>query len=142
MFSLQADHLNALDKSNRIYQQIATIAALRKNSPVLKFGRMYMRELSDDGQSFHLPVYKKCLLAFSRVLYDQEIVVAYNTSLHDPDEEYVLVDPLLNPEGSKFKFLYGQSGHISVLRNEEGNRHFIKLRLEPSQFVILTNSPL
>ncbi|WP_229216722.1 alpha-amylase family glycosyl hydrolase [Dyadobacter sp. 3J3] len=142
MFSMQDYHLNALNKSNRIYKEIAFIAALRKESPVLKFGRMYMRELSDDGQNFHLPIYKKCLLAFSRVLYDEEIVVAYNSSLSDQDEEYILVDPLLNPEGNKFKFLYGQSGHISVLRNEEGNRHFIKLKLEPSQFVILTNSAL
>ncbi|SEJ39449.1 Glycosidase [Dyadobacter koreensis] len=140
MFSLEDASLNALNKASHTYKEIAFIAAFRKRSPVLKFGRMYMRELSDDGRNFHLPSFKKCLLAFSRVLYDQEIIVAYNSSLTDQDEEYVLVDPLLNPEGSKFKFVYGQSGHISVLRNEEGNRHFIKLKLEPAQFVILSNS--
>jgi glycosidase len=139
MFSLENPALNALNKSARIYKEIAIIAAIRKLSPVLKFGRMYMRELSDDGKSFHLPIFKKCLLAFSRVLYDQEIIVAYNSSLTDQDEEYILVDPMLNPEGSKFRFIYGQSGHISVLRNEEGDRHFIKLKLEPAQFVILGN---
>ncbi|GLU57345.1 alpha-amylase family glycosyl hydrolase [Dyadobacter frigoris] len=140
MFSLEDPTLNALNKSARIYKEIAFIAAFRKLNPVLKFGRMYMRELSDDGKNFHLPIFKKCLLAFSRVLYDQEIIVAYNSSLTDQDEEYILVDPMLNPEGSKFRFVYGQSGHISVLRNEEGNRHFIKLKLEPAQFVILSNS--
>ena len=139
MFSLEDPALNALNKSARIYKEIAFIAAFRKQSPVLKFGRMYMRELSDDGKTFHLPIFKKCLLAFSRVLYDQEIIVAYNSSLTDQDEEYILVDPMLNPEGSKFRFIYGQSGHISVLRNEEGNRHFIKLKLEPAQFVVLGN---
>ena len=139
MFSLENPALNALNKSARIYKEIAIIAAIRKLSPVLKFGRMYMRELSDDGKNFHLPIFKKCLLAFSRVLYDQEIIVAYNSSLTDQDEEYILVDPMLNPEGSKFRFIYGQSGHISVLRNEEGDRHFIKLKLEPAQFVILSN---
>jgi len=139
MFSLEDPALNALNKSARIYKEIAFIATFRKQSPVLKFGRMYMRELSDDGKTFHLPIFKKCLLAFSRVLYDQEIIVAYNSSLTDQDEEYILVDPILNPEGSKFKFIYGQSGHISVLRNEEGDRHFIKLKLEPAQFVILGN---
>jgi glycosidase len=139
MFSLGNNELNALNKSSRIYREIARLAEIRKNCAVLKFGRMYMRQLSDDGVNFHLPVFEKCLLAFSRVLYDEEFVVAYNISLTQQDEEYILVDPLLNPEGSKFCFVYGGQGHVSVLRNEEGNRHFIKLKLAAGQFVILSN---
>lgn len=139
MFSMENNELNALNKSSRIYREIARLAEIRKSCAVLKFGRMYMRKLSDDGVNFHLPVFEKSLLAFSRVLYDEEFVVAYNISLTQPDEEYILVDPLLNPEGSKFCFVYGGQGHVSVLRNEEGNRHFIKLRLAAGQFVILSN---
>jgi len=138
-FSLENKTINALNKSCRIYQEIACLAQIRKNFPALKFGRMYMREMSDDGINFHLPVFEKCLLAFSRVLYDEEFVIAYNISLTQTDVEYILVDPLLNPEGSKFHFVYGARGHLSVLRNEEGNRHFIKLNLAPDQFVILSN---
>lgn len=139
MFSLDDSRTNVLNKSCRIYQQIAALARIRRNSPVLKFGRMYMRKLSADGKNFSLPTFEKCLLAFSRVLYDHEVIVAYNSSLVEQDEEYVRVDPLLNPQGGVFYFIYGQSGSVNVLVNEEGNRHFIKLRLAPAQFVILSN---
>ena len=139
MFSLEDTTTNTLNKSNRIYQEISKLATLRKKSAALKFGRMYMRELSEDGKTFHLPVFEKCLLAFSRVLYDEETVIAYNSSLTEEDEEYILVDPLLNPEGSLFYFVYGKTGHLHVLMSEDGNKHFIKLRLAPAQFVILSN---
>ncbi|WP_439585618.1 alpha-amylase family glycosyl hydrolase [Dyadobacter bucti] len=141
MFSLEDPKVNALNKSCRIYQQIAALAKLRKENAALRFGRMYMRKLSVDGKDFMLPTFEKCLLAFSRVLYDEEIVVAYNSSQDENDEEYVRVDPLLNPQGSSLRFIYGQQGSVNVLLNEEGNKHFIKLKLEPGQFVVLTNKP-
>ena len=101
-----------------------------------------MRKQSMDGENFTLPTFEKCLLAFSRVLYDHEVVIAYNSSLTEEDQEYVRVDPSLNPQGSLFNFIYGQSGSVNVLTNEEGSRHFIKLRLAPAQFVILSNKPM
>lgn len=140
MFSLNDHQTDVLNKNSPIYQEIARIAALRKESAVLKFGRMYMRQFSNDGKDFHMPVYKNCLLAFSRVLYDEELVIAYNTSLVNEDEEYVTVDPYINPEGSTFSFWYGGKGKIHVLKNEADNRHFIKLRLQPGQFIILRNT--
>ncbi|TDE08160.1 alpha-amylase family glycosyl hydrolase [Dyadobacter psychrotolerans] len=140
MFSLDDPTRNALNKSCHIYLEIAKLASIRKNSAVLKFGRMYMRKLSEDGKNFHLPTFPKCLLAFSRVLYDEEFVIAYNSSLTEYDEEYILVDRLLNPSGSVFKFIFGQSGQANVLLNEKGDLHFIKLKLAPAQFVILSNN--
>ncbi len=140
MFSPDNPELNALNKQCDIYVNIATLAGIRKNSPTLKFGRMYMRELSEDGKTFHLPAFKNCLLAFSRVLFDEEMVIAYNSSLTDSDEEYILVDPLLNPEGSIFRYSYGGTGSVHVMISEDGDRHFIKLKLAPAQFVILSNA--
>jgi glycosidase len=139
MFSLENTEENVLNKSGHIYQQIAALAQIRKENAALRFGRMYMRKLSVDGKGFMLPTFEKCLLAFSRVLYDEEIVVAYNSSLDEDDTEYVRVDPLLNPPGGVFRFLYGQQGSVNVLLNEEGNKHFIRLTLAPGQFVVLTN---
>lgn len=140
MFNIHDKTTNVLNKSGRIYKEIAKIASLRNRIPVLKFGRMYMRKLSDDGKDFHLPVYDENLLAFSRILYDEEIVVAYNDSLVNDDEEYITVDRSFNPEGSTFEFLYGETGKVHVLKSLDGKRHFIKLKLKPAQFVILTNS--
>jgi alpha-amylase len=139
MFSKENPGVNALDKNNIIYQQISKIAMLRQQMPALKFGRMYMREGSHDGKTFNLPIYEGCLLAFSRVLYDEEMVVAYNSSLTLEDEEYIEVDPNINQEGRVLKFIYGQIGKTHVLKSEDGKRHFIKIKLAPTQFVILTN---
>jgi glycosidase len=139
MFSLEDITLNALNKTNKIYQEIARLATIRKNSAVLKFGRMYMRDFSSDGKVFQLPVYHDCLLAFSRILYDQEMLIIYNDSLTEEDEEYIGVDRHLNPDGSEFRFYYGGHGKIHVLKNEDGSRHFIKIKLNPGQFVILSN---
>ncbi len=140
MFNPDDHTTNTLDKRNRIYQEIAKIANLRKASAVLKFGRMYIRKLSNDGKDFHLPVYEDCLLAFSRMLYDEEFVVAYNDSLTSETEEYITVDRFYNQPGSCFYFRYGDEGEVHVMKNEEDHhRHFIKLKLKPAQFVILSN---
>ncbi len=139
MFSLIDNSTNALNKTNKIFQEIAKLATIRKNSAVLKYGRMYMRDFSNDGKAFHLPIYDDCMLAFSRILFDQEILIVYNHSLTSDDEEYIGVDSHLNPEGSVFRFCYGDHGKIHVLKDEDGRRHFVKIKLKPGQFVILTN---
>lgn len=140
MFSLEDPGLNALNKTNTIYREIAKLAHLRKEHAALKFGRMYMRESSHDGKNFLLPRHHDCMLAFSRILYDEEMVIVYNDSLINTDEEYIGVDRHLNPEGSAFRFCYGDKGKVHVFKNEDGSRHFIKLTLQPGQFVILSNA--
>lgn len=142
MFSPDDSIRNALDKGNRIYREIAKLANIRAENAVLKFGRMYMREASHDGKIFNLPVFHDSMLAFSRILYDEEMLIVYNDSQTSDDEEYVCVDRHLNPDGSTFRFCYGDHGKIHVLKNEEGTRHFIKIKLKPGQFVILTNGKI
>lgn len=139
MFDPQNATANVLNKNNRIFKEIAKLAAIRKNSAVLKFGRMYMREFSHDGSIFQLPVTQDCLLAFSRIIYDEEMLIVYNSSPDHDDEEYIGVDSYLNPDGAIFRYVYGGKGKIHVLKNEDGSRHFVKVRLKPSEFVILTN---
>jgi glycosidase len=139
MFSLEDPAVNVLNPNNRIYVEISKIAAIRKASAVLKFGRMYMRESSPDGKVFQMPLHYDNMISFSRILYDEEVLVVYNDSLSNEDEEYIGVDRHLNPEGTAFKFQYGGKGKIHVLKNEDGSCHFVKLRLKPGQFVVLSN---
>ncbi len=139
MFDLSDQEHNALDKSNPIYKEISVIAGIRATSPVLKFGRMYMRPSSSDGKVFEMPIKPGSMLAFSRILYDEEMIIVYNCSVTEVDEEYIEVDKHLNAEGSVFRYCYGNQGKVHVLRNEEGSRHFIRMQLKPGQFVILTN---
>lgn len=139
MFNLADESTNALNKDNPIYREIAAIAAIRLQYSALKFGRMYMREYSSDGKDFYHPFHHDCMLTFSRILFKEEVVIVYNDSTDNEDEEYICVDRHLNPVGSVFTFIYGSTGKVHVLSNDDQSRHFIKVKLQPLQFVILTN---
>ena len=140
MFSLDDHVTNSMSKSGRVYKAISEIAAIRKQSSILKFGHMHMRKISSDGKYFHLPECEKCLIAFSRVLFDQEIVVAFNSSTTEKKEEYVTIKQ--NPTKKKrfYKFLFGDTGNVDMFENSDSSRQFIKLKLKPMQFVMLTNT--
>lgn len=140
LFNPNDESTNLLNAGNPIYKRISKIAALRKQNAVLRFGRMYMRESSPDGKHFSLPVGANKFLAFSRVLYDEEMLIVYNESATDEVEQYVTIDTRLNLEGAFFRYIYGSRGKVHVLGNEEGSRHFVKLKLQPSQFVILCSA--
>lgn len=134
MFHLEDKSTNTMDKSSSIYKGISKVAQLRKKIPCLKFGRMYICKVSTDGIYFHFPNCKECLLAFSRVLYDEELIVAYNISSTDIREEFVTVG---KRRKGYFKFIHGDTGKIEV--ETDGAKHYIRLRIKPMQFVILSN---
>lgn len=137
LFSLENKRTNILDVSSFIYKSISKVAHLRKESAVLKFGRMYICKVSTDGIYFHFPDCKECLLAFSRVLHDEEWVIAYNISLTEVKEEFVTIGRRRTGE---FRFIHGDTGKIKVETSEDKLNYFIRLKLNPLQFVILTNS--
>jgi len=107
---------------------------MRTNVP-LRFGRMYFRQISGDGENFGFPFGTTYTLAFSRILYPNEILVAYNVEDNDRHDS-VIVDSTLHPDGSSMRFLYGGTGTIPVGTAKDGTR-FVKLDLTPHQFVIL-----
>ena len=136
MFNLDDESTNLLDEESPIYKGIAHIAQMRKSLAPLRFGRMYMCKVSTDGVYFHYPDCPECLLAFSRVLHDDEILIAYNISSTRVSEEFVTVGHRGNGE---FRFLFGDTGKVKVETHPDVKKNFVKLRLEPMQFVILSN---
>jgi glycosidase len=118
-----------------IYKEIAGIAEVMRTREPLRFGRMYYRQISGDGEHFGFPFGSTYTLAFSRLLYPQEVLVAYNVS-DTPRQDRVIVDATLHPEPSEMTFLYGSSGTVPVDTASSGAR-FVKLDLGPHQFVIL-----
>lgn len=141
MFSLHDQNINILNQQSKIYKSIASIAHIRKSSKVLKFGRMYFRETSSDGVTFHFPECENCTLAFSRVLFNQEIMIVYNTSSSESKMDFVEVDYRINKGKKCMKPLYGYENCVDIIsgRNEIKKR-YIRLYLQPNQFVILENS--
>jgi hypothetical protein len=95
---------------------------------------MYYRPISGDGHHFGLPFGNEYTLAFSRLIYGSEVLVAYNVAGHNR-EDCVLVDATLHAPGSKMRFLYGGNGTVTV-QIDNGNA-FVQLPLAGHQFVIL-----
>jgi hypothetical protein len=121
-----------------IYEEIAKIAAVMRSREPLRFGRMYFRQISGDGITFitfGYPYGSSYTLAFSRMLYGQEILVAYNVA-PSPRTDCVVVDSALHPDGDTMTFLYGATGSVPVNTAHDGTR-FVRLALEGRQFVIL-----
>jgi glycosidase len=88
------------------YQHISQIAAVRRASPALRYGRFYFRPISGDRQHFGVCTFLNGTLAFSRILMDQEIVIVANTDSVNPCTVDVIVDSTLNNPGDQFRILY------------------------------------
>jgi hypothetical protein len=130
-----SSNASVLNTGCRIYQEIGTIAGIMRTTEPLRFGRLYYREISGDGVSFGLPYGSTYTLAFSRLLYGREVLVAYNVS-SQPRRDAIIVDATLHNPGSTMQFLYGGSGAVSVQSAPSGAR-FVRLNLPAHAFAIL-----
>jgi len=135
MFDKAPGGKTLLNVECRIYKEIAKIAQIMRTESPLRFGRIYYRQISGSGEQFGYPFGSTYTLAFSRMLYPREILVAYNVSDQTRNDR-VIVDATLHPEPSQMNFLYGKSGTIPVQTAQSGAR-FVKLDLDPHQFVIM-----
>jgi glycosidase len=135
MFDRAAGGGNVLNPGCAIYRQIAAIAAVMREHEPLRFGRMYFRQISGDGEHFGLPFGNTFTLAFSRILYPSEILVAYNVS-EQTRHDSVIVDASLHQPGDRLRLLHGGTGSVEVTAAPGGAR-CVRLDLAPRQFVIL-----
>ena len=94
------------DQNSAFYQHVAQIAAVRRQSPALRYGRFYFRPVSGDRQHFGISPFLNGTLAFSRILMDREIVTVGNTDPVNSVTLYVIVDSTLNNPGDQFRVLY------------------------------------
>jgi hypothetical protein len=60
-------------------------------------------------------------LAFSRILYPNEVLIAYNVS-SSPRQDSVVVDATLHPDPSSMTYLYGGTGTVPVQSGPDGAR--------------------
>jgi hypothetical protein len=72
----------------------------------LRYGRFYFRPLSGDGVTFAVSGFPQGVVAFSRILNDQEVVVAANTNPTQAQQLDVIVEILLSADGDEFEVLY------------------------------------
>lgn len=96
----------AFDQQSDFYQHIQQIAAVRAQQSALRYGRFYFRPLSGDGVSFGVSGFPQGIVAFSRILNDQEVVVAANTNPSQAQQIDVIIEIMLSAEGDVFQVLY------------------------------------
>jgi len=135
MFDQAMPQRSLLNPECVIYQEIAKIAAVMRATPALRFGRMYFRQISGDGVHFGMPFGTTYTLAFSRIVYGTEVLVAYNVS-DQPRNDSIIVDASLHKAGDVMSFLFGGPGGVPVQQSPDGTA-FVTLQLAPQQFVVL-----
>jgi hypothetical protein len=111
------------DETNPFYTAIRAIATVRRQHPALRYGRQYFRPVSGDGRRFGVSTFSGGVIAFSRILDDQEIIVAANASTSDASVE-LIIDQGLSRPGDVYRTLFAnQSEPVEpgpVIRHEAG----------------------
>jgi len=85
---------------------IRRISDVRSEQPALRYGRFYFRPVSGNGVQFGVSPFAGGVLAFSRILNDEEVVVIANTHTQASFDGFVIVDSTLNPPGTRFDVLF------------------------------------
>ena len=67
-------------ESTFFFKTIAQIAKVRAKQPALRYGRQLLRPLSGDQVHFDISRVRGGVLAFSRILDNQEVLVVANTN--------------------------------------------------------------
>ena len=136
MFDTATPGKNLLNTDCDIYKKIAAIAAVMRTCEPLRFGRMYFRPISGDGVNFGLPYGTTYTLAFSRLLYDREVLVAYNVSAQARSDR-VMVDATLHRPGDQMAFLFPPNNGTTTVEQAPDGSVYVQLNLDGHQFVIL-----
>lgn len=86
---------HCFDEASPAFVRIAALIAVRRAHPVLRHGRQYHRQLAFDGRSF---VFRGAgeLIAWSRILDDEEALCVVNGHGLEPRSADVVVDAALN----------------------------------------------
>jgi glycosidase len=99
------------------YEDVAAIAKIRRECPALRYGRFYFRPVSGDGKNFGVSPYNGGVLAFSRILMDQEILVVANTDTQNAHTLNVIVDLTLHVAGDALRVLYSNKAAPAAVGN-------------------------
>ena len=91
---------HCFNKTNPIYLRIAAACKARKRFPVLRCGRQYLRPIAESGAENFRDAGAGDLVAWSRILDDEEALCVVNANGCQERGARVLVDDGLNPPGS------------------------------------------
>ncbi len=110
------------DETNPIFVALEQVLQVRRSSPALRYGRQYFRPISGDGTSFGVSQFQNGVVAFSRILNDQEVVLVANTNLGAPFAGEVIIDDSINSAAIGMKPLFSNTRPIAGRANNVFNK--------------------
>jgi glycosidase len=144
---------HCFDETHPAFRRIRALIATRNAYPVLRHGRQYLRPASVMGEAFAAPGAGE-ILAWSRILDDEEALVVVNTNGQEARGADVLVDAAMNDPSAEFRVIAntaevgapgGAFAHAigsSLSAKTRDGRRFLEIRnLDPSEVIVLTNRP-
>lgn len=106
---------NAFDTDGSTFVWIRNLSDLRVRFPALRYGRQYFRVISGNGTDFGPARGRQGVIAFSRILGEEEVVVVANTSNTTSFNGHVLIDRVINYPVAHFKVFLDNLGSPGTL---------------------------
>ncbi|MFC1793404.1 alpha-amylase family glycosyl hydrolase [Planctomycetota bacterium] len=147
---------HCFDENHPVYKRIAAAAALRSKYPALRCGRQYLRRISFLNKPFDLYGPGE-VVAWSRILDDEELLCVMNTNGTELRGAEVIVDVALNSGGSgvmtvvlnsvqavqtpDYSATHPTGSEVAVHRTADG-RAFVRIQnIPPAEIIVLANHP-
>ncbi len=137
---------HVFDETHPVYAALARLLQLRRRTPTLRFGRQYLREISGDGLGFGLPRRigegrMTSIVAWSRLLNDEEIVCAVNTDTVAERTAWVTIDAQIHAGTSEFAYPFSSAedppaGPAAPVQTRNGRA--VLVTVPPAGFVVLS----
>jgi hypothetical protein len=158
---------HCFDQKFHVYRRIVAMVSLRKAYPALRHGRQYLRqtalpEMKLPGFDFYGPgrmgaggTLDGQIVAWSRILDDEEVLCVLNSHGIEKRSAHILVDAGQNPEGGKMTVILNTAQEAArpreyagshpagskgdVQRTAEGVAYVDIRELQPSEVLVLSN---
>ncbi len=146
---------HCFDEHSPAYTRVAALTALRREFPVLRQGRQYQRPTAVGASSFSVPG-KGEIVAWSRILDDEEALCLVNAHGDEWRSADVLVDATLNPPGTSMQTVLNTAqfagpgrfhgshpigSWLPVKQAPDGTAYVEMRDIPPSEILVLTNRP-
>jgi hypothetical protein len=135
---------HAFDPNFGVYQRVSALCAVRASFPVLRKGRQYPRPISNFANPFGTAGAGE-LLPWSRILGDEEALIALNTHGNEARGGDVLVDADLNPPGTHFTVVANTAqaaqGNAAGVQQPVGTRLPVRRTGNGAAFIEIRNVP-
>lgn len=148
-FCTQGRHF--FNEDGDLYKALAALMDLRKKLLPLRRGQQALHRISGDGVTFGLPRRfgdrMRSLVSWSRLFFDQEVLIALNTDECNPVTAYSTVTPSFRVEGDRFHLLFWNAPARSTLPTtlltveRRGGLLAVPMTLPPAGFAIYRAAP-